>query len=303
MISIGTNSTRLLILDGERVIDAQSVGTRLGSGLGSDGTLDPAARERTLAAIRDYAGVLRARHATVDVIATSALRRANDAPAFARDVAAITGIEPRVVSGDEEAAYSFAGATWGVPVAGRVGVLDVGGGSTELAVGTVASVERTISLEIGAVRLSERHPELLGARPIDRSSRVTLVARARADADAILAPLAGFAPFDALLAVGGTVFTAAAMLARDPARDGVTISREQRCRLVDDLLARDLQARRAMAHIRPQRADILPAGLIIVDAACERLRIDALQVSHADLLAGYVRSPAYRGAGSSAPVE
>ncbi|MFN2462227.1 MAG: hypothetical protein ABR591_16360, partial [Candidatus Velthaea sp.] len=66
-------------------------------------------------------------------------------------------------------------------------------------------------------------------------------------------------------------------------------------RLIDELVAREITARRAMAHIRPQRADILPAGLIVVDEACLLLGIDRLRVSQADLLAGYVRSRAYRG--------
>lgn len=244
--------------------------------------------------IGEYAAVIARRHATIDAIATSALRRATDAAAFAQDVAALTGIAPRIISGDEEAAYSFAGATWGVRTAGRVGVLDVGGGSTEFAVGRPGTIERTISLEIGAVRLSERHPQLLGERALDRRTRSELVARARADADAILAPLATFGGCDELLAVGGTVFTAAAMIARDPLQDGVPIDRDGRLCIIDDLLARDLEARRSMAHIRPQRADILPAGLIVVDAACARLGVDTLRVSHADLLAGYLRSPAYR---------
>ncbi len=285
-----------MILAGDESVVAQSVGTRLGRGLGSDGNLDPAARERTLQTIRDYVGILRARRAGVDVIATSALRRANDAAAFANDVAVVVGIAPRIISGDEEAAYSFTGATWGSGDDGRVGVLDVGGGSTELAVGTHHTIERTVSLEIGAVRLSERFPELLGERALAPPERAALVERARGVADAILAPLGAFEPFEKLLAVGGTVFTAAAMIAGDPTRDGVPIDRAQRRNAIDELLARDLDARRAMAHIRPQRADILAAGLIIVDTACDRLNIDGLRVSHADLLAGYLRSPQYRGA-------
>jgi len=294
LISIGTNSTRLLILADDRVVSARSVGTRLGQGLGDDGRLDAAARERTLAVIAQYAEELRAARAAVDVIATSALRRADDALEFAEAVATAVGIEPRVISGDEEAAYSFAGAVWGAGAAGHVGVLDVGGGSTELAVGTPAAIERTISLEIGAVRLSERHPALLGARGLEPPERAALVAAARADADAILAPLAEFAGFERLLAVGGTVFTAAAMVSGDAAKDGVAIDRLQRRSIIDELLARDLAARRALPNIRPQRADILAAGLLVVDVACDRLAIDTLRVSHADLLAGYLRSPAYR---------
>ena len=264
--------------------------------MGSDGNLDADARERTLQTIREYVAILRQERASVDVIATSALRRANDAAAFANDVAAAVGVSPRVISGDEEAAYSFTGATWGVGAQGRVGVLDVGGGSTELAVGIPSAIERTISLEIGAVRLSERFPALLGERALALPERAALVESARGFAGGILAPLGAFDRFENLLAVGGTVFTAAAMIAGDPTRDGVPIDRVQRSNAIDELLARDLEARRAMAHIRPQRADILAAGLIIVDSACDLLAIDRLRVSHADLLAGYLRSPQYRAA-------
>lgn len=281
-------------MHGDDIVLARSVGTRLGTGLGEDGRLDVMARERTLATIRDYVAVVRRHAASIDALATSALRRATDAAAFVDEVEALTGVPPRIISGDEEATYSFLGATRGVGTRGRVGVLDVGGGSTELAVGTPARIERTLSLEIGAVRLAERHPLLLGARGLTPLERSALVARARADAGAVLAPLAELAGFEELLAVGGTVFTAAAMIARNPLRDGVPIDARARTTLIDALLARDLDARRAMAHIRPQRADILPAGLIVVDEAARVLRIDRLRVSHADLLAGYLRSGAYR---------
>lgn len=279
---------------------AKSVGTRLGRGLDRDGKLDPGAVELTLATIREYVRCVREYAATIDAIATSALRRAADAAGFVAAARAAIGVAPRIISGDNEAAYSFLGATWGGPTGGRVGVLDVGGGSTELAVGSGHTVERTISLEIGAVRLSERFPALLGELSLDVPTRMALVTRARNDVDTILAPLGAFAGFDELIGVGGTVFTAAAMIARDPARDGVRLDRAQRRCLIDDLLARDVNARRAMAQIRPQRADILPAGLIVVDVACDRLGMDALRVSHADLLAGYLRSPEYRAQALSA---
>lgn len=279
---------------GDATLLARSVGTRLGTRLGTGGTLDPDARARTLVVIGEYVDDVHARDATIDAVATSALRRASDAAAFGRDVEVLAGVAPRIISGDEEAAYSFLGATWGVGAVGRVGVLDVGGGSTELAVGSTARIDRTLSLEIGAVRLAERHPLLLGARSLDRRERTALVTRARAEAASVLAPLAGAADFRQLIAVGGTVFTAAAMIARDPQRDAVPLDRPACAGLIDDLLARDLDARRAMAHIRPQRADILPAGLIVVDEACRLLGCEGVIVSHADLLAGYLRSPAYR---------
>jgi exopolyphosphatase/guanosine-5'-triphosphate,3'-diphosphate pyrophosphatase len=308
LFSIGTNSTRLLVLDGERRIAAESRGTRIGTGIGATGTIDAAARNRTLAAIDEYAAiVLRHGPAAVDAIATSALRRARDGASFAAEVAARVGVEPRVLTGAEEATYSFLGATasWrdGDAREGEdraVAVLDVGGGSTELAVDVPSrarargAVERTLSLEVGAVRLSERHPALLGARALDAHQRRALASEARADAAAVLAPLAGERGFAALIAVGGTVFTAAGMLNAGTS-DGTTMSHADRSQLIDDLLARDLAARKAMPHIRPQRADILPAGLIVVDECCRLLAVDTITVSEADLLLGYLTSPAFRG--------
>jgi exopolyphosphatase/guanosine-5'-triphosphate,3'-diphosphate pyrophosphatase len=180
-----------------------------------------------------------------------------------------------------------------------VAVLDVGGGSSELAIGIPArariagEVERTLSREIGAVRLSERHPLLLGARALEAPERAEVEGAARADAAAVLAPFADVRGFAHLVAVGGTAFTAAAMVA-DGVHDGAVLTRADCARIVDDLLGRDLESRRRVARIRPQRADILPAGLIVIDEACRLLGVDAVTVSESDLLQGYLSSPAFR---------
>jgi exopolyphosphatase/guanosine-5'-triphosphate,3'-diphosphate pyrophosphatase len=299
-VSIGTNSTRLLVQDGERRLAGESRGTRIGAGIGTAGAIDAAARERTLAAIDEYVAQTQALGAAaVDAIATSALRRASDGPAFGAEVAARVGIAPRILSGAEEATYSFLGATAARDVDDTVGVLDVGGGSSELAVDRPrraranGRVEHVLSLEIGAVRLSERHPALLGARVLDPADRGSLEAKARADAAAVLAPFAALRGFEELIVVGGTAFTAAAMVAGG-IRDGATMSRDDTHGLIEALLARDLDARKAMPLIRPQRADILPAGLIVVDEACRILGIETFTVSEADLLLGYLTSPAFR---------
>jgi len=281
---------------GECILEARSVGTRLGARLDERGNLDSAARARTLATIRDYLAAVRAAGATLDVIATSAMRRAHDAAAFVADVQALTAVELRIISGEEEARYSFLGATTSLHIAGRVAVLDVGGGSTELAVGTRERIDGAMSLEIGAVRLSERHPALLGTCALALHERAELIAQVRDDAAGMLVSLAHLRGFAELVVVGGTAYTAGAMLAADAARDGVPMTHAQRGQLIDDLLARDLEARRALPFIRPQRADILPAGLLIIDEACALLAIDTVRVSHRDLLAGYLQSPAYRGA-------
>jgi exopolyphosphatase/guanosine-5'-triphosphate,3'-diphosphate pyrophosphatase len=302
LVSIGTNSTRLLVLDGALRVASESRGTRIGTGIGVTGTIDPAAQIRTLAAIDDYLGLARARGTTqIDAIATSALRRASDGEAFGAAVAARVGIAPRVLSGAEEATYSFLGATSVRDGQRAIAVLDVGGGSAELAVDVpsraraAGTVERTFSLEIGAVRLAERYPALLGARGLGDDERRALDEAARADVAAVLGPYGAVRGFAELIAVGGTVFTAAAMVAGG-LRDGATMTRADRERLIAELLARDLAARKAMAHIRPQRADILAAGLIVVDEACRLLDVDELTVSEADLLLGYLNSPAFRAA-------
>ncbi len=286
------------MIEGETQLAAESTGTRLGAGLTESGRLDPEAKARTLAVILQYMQRVREFEASVTCIATSAMRRASDGDSFSHDVEALVGVPPRILSGDEEAAFSFLGATRKLDGAEPVGVLDVGGGSTELAIDVPASarrsghVGRTLSLEVGAVRLSERHPALMGAAALDARGRASLVADARADAAAVLAPLAPLGPVHDLVAVGGTAFTSAAMVAHAPLRDGVVISAADRVQLVDDLLARDLEQRKAMPFIRPQRADILPAGILVVDEACRLLQVDAVRVSVDDLLAGYLFSGA-----------
>lgn len=299
LISIGTNSTRLLVLDDGETLAAESRGTRLGTGLQATGRLDPAARERTLAAVADYMEVVRRHRAGIACIATSAMRRAADGADFTAAVRALTGVEPHILSGDEEATYSFLGATHSVAGEARVGVLDSGGGSTELAVDVPEQARRrrtvayACSVEIGAVRLAERHPALLGASALAPAERASVLAAARSDAAPILAPFAAAPRPERLIAVGGTAFTAAAMVAAAPLRDGVPMSAAERAELLDTLLARDLESRKALPFIRPQRADILPAGIAIIDEVCRILRIPDVTVSVDDLLAGYLASAAY----------
>ncbi|MBV9439709.1 MAG: hypothetical protein JOZ24_06935, partial [Candidatus Eremiobacteraeota bacterium] len=252
LVSLGTNSTRLLIVDGERRIAGESRGTRLGTRIGASGHIDPQARERTLAAVDEY--VLLARAAgveVVDAVATSVLRRASDGEDFVRAIAERVGVRPRILLGAEEAAYSFLGATRARPAQQLAGVLDVGGGSAELGIDvpreaqTQGRVAHVYSIEIGAVRLAERHPALLGARGLRCDERRALEREARDDAAEFLAPYADVPRIPTLIAVGGTVFTAALMQSAGEA-DGVVLTRADVAALIDALLARDLAARRAM---------------------------------------------------------
>jgi exopolyphosphatase/guanosine-5'-triphosphate,3'-diphosphate pyrophosphatase len=299
LISIGTNSTRLLVLDGTTPLVAESRGTRLGTGLQHAGRLDPAARERTLAAIADYIQIARDHGAAVACIATSAMRRAADGADFTGAVRALVRAEPHILSGDEEATYSFLGATQNMSGDELIAVIDSGGGSTELAVDVPARARRmgsvafTRSAEVGAVRLAERHPALLGGVALSPAERARVLAEARADAAAILAPFATAPAPKRIVVVGGSAFTAAAMVAAGPLRDGVTMTAADRAELLETLLSRDLEERKALPFIRPQRADILPAGIAIIDEACRILGVPDVTVSVDDLLAGYIASSAY----------
>jgi len=264
--------------------------------LRDSGPLDPEARERTLEAIDAYVAIAQRYEAPISVIATSAMRRASDGAAFAAEINAHTGSEPHILNGEEEARYSFLGATATLGDGGEsaVGVLDVGGGSTEYACDVPShirgSLATALSFEIGAVRLAEAVPELLGEYALDETRRRDVTLRARAHAASVLASLGALPRPSTMLAVGGTVVTAGLMLHGQG--DGAILTEVDRSTLIDDLLARTLADRIEMPGIRPQRADILAAGLIIVDEAALALRCTTLTISLNDLLAGYLRATA-----------
>jgi len=292
VVSIGTNSTRLLIaresVDGKlEPIVHRSIGTRLGANLKESGPLDAEARARTLSVIDDYAREVRGYGADASAIATSAMRRASDGEEFAGEVEQRLGGRLEILSGSREAELSFIGATANRRHEGSVGVIDIGGGSTEYASGR-ERVEGRVSCEIGAVRLSETIPALLGA---DVPSDIpALENEARSYARTQLAPLRDFLHPAGVFAVGGTMFNAAAIVSdRDREDiDGIILTRTLLTELAQKFLAMDTPVRRVQPRISPQRADIFPAGLLIADEALGILGIDACTVSQRDLLYGYL---------------
>ena len=223
------------------------------------------------------------------------MRRASDGAEFTADVRGVTSADPHILSGDEEATFSFLGATRSARGDAPVAVLDVGGGSSELAIDvpsvaqSCGAVAYTCSVEIGAVRLAERHPALLAGVALAPQARSALLEVVRADIAGMLAPFAQAPRPHRLIAVGGSAFTAAAMIAQAPLREGVVMRPADRASVLDALLARDLNERKALPFIRPQRADILPAGLAIIDEACRILGTPDATVSVDDLLAGYLQ--------------
>jgi len=292
VISIGTNSTRVLLADvapsAPHVDLARSVGTRIGEGQGEDGALGAEPMRRTLEAVKQLHRAIRGHYLRLFAVSTSAVRRAPNAAEFADAVQEILGVPLRILSGEEEAAASYRGAltAFGDLRGQRVGVIDTGGGSTEYAVGTGFEAERLVSCEIGAVRLTELVPELAGR---DGVVDLTTIERARSIARAALEPLGAFPPVDRLAFVGGSATTTAGVVRGRRAKiSSFAMTRADLQKVLVRLCATSLKQRRDIPGIKPQRADILPGGIIVLDTVLDILKRDAAVATAADLLLGFL---------------
>jgi exopolyphosphatase / guanosine-5'-triphosphate,3'-diphosphate pyrophosphatase len=290
VVSIGTNSTRGLLADVEpenpRVELARSIGTRIGESLGERGNLGEEPMQRTLDAVAQLYRAVRGHYVRLFAVATSALRRAENGDEFAQRVQTLLGVPLRVLSGEEEAAASYRGAltVFGTLKGERVAVVDVGGGSTEYAVGDTLSPESVVSCEIGAVRLTEAFPALAGR---DGAPKDSVVAQARKSAADALTPITEHGKVERLAFVGGSATTAAAIVRAKPTP--ITAHRLTRAdlqRMLERLLAMPLEERKRVAGMKPQRADILPGGIIVLDSVLEMLGQDEAMATAADLLLG-----------------
>ena len=234
--------------------------------------------QRTLKAIEEHTAAVRELTPQLSAIATSALRRADNAGEFAEEARAIMGVSLETIGGDEEARCSYEGAVSGLPPDKTYGVLDAGGGSTEYAIRTAH-----VSCEIGAVRLTERLPALSGACT---SADLTNARNAVREA---LAPMRAFEPQQTLVAVGGSATTACAVLAGKRSESAyTTLTRDGLANVIDLLASRPLPQRKELPGMVPQRADILLAGALILDEARELTGHGELIVSTNDLLLGYL---------------
>jgi exopolyphosphatase/guanosine-5'-triphosphate,3'-diphosphate pyrophosphatase len=293
VISLGTNTTRLLVIrdlpdGGVEQMEHGSIGTRLGEGLSDEGALRQEAMQRTLDAIAKFTERVRAHHAQAACIATSAMRRASNAAPFVERARELTGTELRILDGTEEATASFTGATFGLAAGdSRVAVLDIGGGSTECAVGC-GTLEEATSLEIGAVRLAERFTDTMGASPLEKARAASF--DARREAAKTVAGLSRFVPVQHVIAVGVTSLTLGAITfaSNVDSVSGRTLGRLDIDAIVERLLSLTLAERRALPGMLPQRADILPGGALILSEVLQVLRSDAVTLQANDLLLGYL---------------
>ncbi|BDZ42758.1 hydrolase [Paraoerskovia sediminicola] len=280
-IDCGTNSIRLLVADvaddGTLVdLDRRMEVVRLGQGVDRTGVLAPEALSRTLDATRRYAGIIRDLGAErVRFVATSATRDARNRQEFVDGVTSILGVGPEVVSGDEEAALSFRGAT---VVAARheapYVVVDLGGGSTELVLGD-AVPDAARSMDVGCVRMSERH---LHCDPPTADE----VAAARADVRAALdeaSSVVDLGRASTLVGLAGTVTTVTAHALGLPAYDrdvinGAELTVEQVLAACDDLVGMSRAERAGLGFMHPGRVDVIAAGALVWSEVVRRVRDD-----------------------------
>ncbi|MDP9816039.1 Ppx/GppA phosphatase family protein [Spirilliplanes yamanashiensis] len=291
-IDCGTNSIRLLVTDdGTADLTRRMEIVRLGEGVDRTGRLSDAALERTERALRSYAAAIEELGATkVRMCATSASRDASNAADFRAMVRGILGVDPEVISGDEEARLSFAGAVRGLTAAAPYLVVDIGGGSTEFVTGT-DSVAAALSVDVGCVRMTERH---LHGDPPTAAEVAAAEADITAAVDRALAAVDGRAAAT-LVGLAGSVTTVAALAQGLPGYDPVRIhhariSYADVARVTAELLAAPVADRLALPVMHPGRADVIGAGALVLRVVMERSGHDAVVASEHDILDGIAYS-------------
>jgi exopolyphosphatase/guanosine-5'-triphosphate,3'-diphosphate pyrophosphatase len=296
-VDCGTNSIRLLIadlVDGElREVDRRMTIVRLGQGVDATGAFAPEALERVFAASDEFAAVIRAAGASrTRFVATSAARDVSNRDEFFAGISARFGVEPDIISGAEEAELTFRGATNGLAaldVPGPYLVADIGGGSTELVLGDASGVIAADSLDIGSVRLTERHVRS------DPTTPDELAAMSK-DVDTLLDTTS--VPVEqarALVGVAGTVTTVAAVALRLPQYDRTAIHHARlsgaELRQTTAWLTNSSRSERsAVPSIHPGRVDVIGAGALILQRLYDRMAVDEVLVSEHDILDGVALS-------------
>jgi exopolyphosphatase/guanosine-5'-triphosphate,3'-diphosphate pyrophosphatase len=292
VIDIGSNSTRLLIADvaGGRVteVERQSRVTRLGRGVDLSGQLSAEAIEAACAAIADYVAICREDEVeSIDAIATSAVRDASNGSAFAAELRERFALSARVLDGEEEARLTYLGATCENSPSVPTLVVDIGGGSTELIVGTGEEVAFHTSLQAGVVRHSERH---ISTDPPGTLELEALARDVRGLIEGAIADQPG-ARAEAGVAVAGTPTSLASieigLEPYDPKQvHGHTLTLTTIQRLLSQLASAPLSKRAGITGMHPDRAPNIVAGVVILVETMRAFGLDQIEVSEHDILYG-----------------
>lgn len=299
-VDIGTNSVRLLVaeIDGADVgaplttIDRRMAITRLGAGVDAARALAPDAIDRTVKVLHEYREALDALGvAKVRATATSAARDAQNRTEFFDAATDALGVVPELLSGEEEARLSFLGATTGLEAPAPYLVVDIGGGSTELVIGTDAP-EQLASIDMGCVRVTEQWLESDPPKPEELSNAVSAARDELADTLRAVPELRDAAT---VLGLAGTITTVAAIeqgLAEYD-RDRIHHFRLTRAAAEDifrTLALEPMAERRHNPGLDPGRVDVIVGGVVVLVALFRALDLDDLLVSEADILDGLARS-------------
>ncbi len=292
VIGIGSNSVRMLIAlmeeDGFTRLTRDREGTRLFAGLDDEGNLSRESMEKTVAAVARMADSARRIGAErLSIFATSASRDARNGADFLDLIRGKTGVEPEIISGEEEAVLSFLGATEVAPAGECCGVIDIGGGSTELVVGQGARIDLALSCQMGAVRLFRllRIDSAADMPPVEAAAREVLAEKWPKDWENMPKTWIG---------TGGT-FTALAALVKGirwtdrSFMHGTCIPRERIRELGQQLAAMPVSERLKLEGLQPSRADIVVHGICILLGVMDFLGIDRITVSEYGNLDGYFR--------------
>lgn len=285
-IDIGTNTTNLLISDGEDVV-RQITTTRLGAGVDRSRRLSEDAVAATLECLQTYRSLVD-EHAVsrLRVVASSACRDAGNRHEFFDRAAAVLGVRPEILSGADEGRLTYAGVVGGLPVS-RTGhlVLDIGGGSTELMVGRDALVD-VRSLDVGAVRLTERH---LRADPPQPEELINAIGDVQDLFTDTCRDLDGLADVDQLIGCSGTIVTVAAIELGGfdrAALQGFELSRAAVEDVFRTVATETLADRRHNPGLPPDRADIIVGGCCALVAIMRALDAPSITVSTRNILDG-----------------
>lgn len=294
-IDIGTNSIRLLVAYVEKGKITRSYKdletTRIGENVDKNGLLSEAAMERSIQAIVRFAERIREEGIQdIQIIATSAVRDAENREDFVHRVKAATNVDIDVISGEREAYLGFLGVLKGSKdPEERILVIDIGGGSTELILGGSSGIQQAVSLNLGAVRMTEKY---ITTDPITQEEMERLMAGIDLVAADTLESLKKY-PIDRAIGIGGTATTAGAMVKKLEVYDrdeihNFDVSQQQLKELWTKVKVSTLEERTGMQGLHPKRADVILAGITILDRILTKLELDNIRISEYDNLEGLV---------------
>lgn len=293
VIDIGTHSTRLLVVEtrGDIVTELHrsAVVTKLGAGVDKNRALSDEGVKRTLGVVERFGSICRDLNVVSGrAVATSALRDVSSGDRFLSDVSRLSGFKASTIDGREEASYSFAGAVTGVPDLGPttdVVVVDIGGGSTEIVLGSLTGIKASASMDIGCLRLTER---FITDDVPSQEQRDALIEYSlqRMHDEAPHIP-----PDTLIVGVAGTVTTLFAMANEIDPYDSKLVnhgllSADDIGEVIATISSVGLEERQMLKALQPERADVIVAGSLIALAILQYVGTSVMMVSESDLLDG-----------------